>query len=151
MKRRVACCVAVVTALFLAAGAAAHSVRPGISPLLGAWRGDIVRIHNGAIIGRNVLTLRIGSARVGSMFKGELPRPPACTAQFRIAKRTDAKTWVVGLPRTLAGDGANCALAGFSDAYTKDAFKLILLDNRRLRLVGLSRGVRVQATLFHPR
>ena len=39
-------------------------------------------------------------------------------------------------------------LAGFNDAYTQDAFQLFLLDNRRLLLVGLSHGVRVQATLF---
>jgi hypothetical protein len=106
----------------------------------------VVRVHEGAIIGRNVLTLRIGSARVGATFKAELPREPACTAQFRIAKRTPT-VWVAGVPRTPSGDGTDCVLAGFSDNYTENAFKLTLLDNRRLRVVGLSLGVRVQATL----
>ena len=34
------------------------------------------------------------------------------------------------------------------DGYAKNAFKLVLVDNRRLRLVGLSHDVRVQATLL---
>lgn len=131
----------------LTAGAAAYTDRAGASPVLGVWRGDVVRVHEGAIIGRNVLTLSIGSARVGATFAAELPLAPACTAQFRIAKRT-ATAWVVGIPRTPRGDGTLCVLAGFSDIYTQNAFKLTLLDSRRLRLVGLSRGVRIQATLF---
>lgn len=146
------CCLAAAgVAAFLAVGTDARSEAAAASPLVGVWKGDIVRIHNGAIIGRNVLTLRIGSARVGVTFKGELQRPPACTAQFRISKRIAARTWGVGLPRTPAGDGVNCVLAGFSDGYTRDAFKFVLLDNQRLRVTGLSHGVRVQATLFHPK
>jgi hypothetical protein len=108
----------------------------------------VLRIHNGAIIGRNVLTARIRSARVGAIFTGTLSRSPACSAQFRIAKRLAPKTWVVGIPRTPEGDGANCVLAGFSDVYTRDAFRFVPLDNRRLRVTGVSRGVRVQATLL---
>ena len=65
-----------------------------MSPLLGVWRGDVVRIYNGAIIRRNVLTLRIPSARVGSTFRGEIPSPPGCTATFRIAQRLPA-AWIV--------------------------------------------------------
>ena len=99
----------------------------------------------------SALTLRIGSARVGATFNAELPLAPACTAQFRISKRLTPKTWVVGIPRTLGGDRTQCVLAHFTDLYTRDAFKLELLDTRRLRLVGLSRDVHVQATLFHPR
>ena len=109
-----------------------------------------MRIHDGAIIGRNVITLRIGSARVGATFKAELTRSPACTAGFRISKRITPTVWIAGIPRIPAGDAYACALAGFSDAYTVDAFKLTLQDGRRLRVTGLSRGVRVQATLFQP-
>lgn len=115
---------------------------------MGVWKGDVVRVHEGAIIGRNALTLTVGSVRVGSTFKAELPRAPACTAPIsRVAGRTPTG-WVAGIPRIPAGDGAQCVLAGFGDADTMNAFKLTLFDNRRLRVVGLSRGVRVQATLF---
>jgi hypothetical protein len=128
-------------------GASARTDRPEASPLVGVWKGDVVRVHQRAIIGRNVLTLRIGSARVGATFGAELPRAPACTARFRIAERTRI-AWIAGIPRTPSGEGTQCVLAGFTDIYTKNAFKLTLLDDRRLRVVGLSRGVRVQATLF---
>jgi len=148
MKRCRAYCLAVVSAAVLTAGAAAHTDRAGASPVLGVWKGDVVRIHEGAIIGRNILTLRIGSARVGATFKAELPRSPKCTARFRISKRLTPTAWVAGIPRSPAGKGAACVLAGFNDAYTPDAFQLFLLNNRRLLLVGLSQGVRVQATLF---
>ena len=146
-KRGLAYSIALLSAAVLAAGASAQADRVGASPVLGVWKGDVVRVHEGAIIGRNVLTLRIGSARVGSTFIGELPRAPACAARFRIARRTST-AWIVGIPRTPSGEGTQCVLAGFSDGYTRDAFNLTLLDNRRLRLVGLSRGVRVQATLL---
>jgi len=97
-------------------------------------------------MGRNVMTTRIGSARIGATFTAELRRAPACTAQFRIARRTSA-AWTLGIPRNPAGDGATCVFAHFSNAYVENAFTLTLLDSRRLRLVGLNRGVRVQATL----
>ena len=94
----------------------------------------------------------VGAAVIcAGAFNAELPLAPACTAQFRISKRLTPKTWVVGIPRTLGGEGTQCVLAHFTDLYTRDAFKLELLDTRRLRLVGLSRDVHVQATLFHPR
>jgi hypothetical protein len=142
---------ALIATLF--AAAPVQATPAGASPLLGVWRGDVVRVHEGAIIGRNVLTLRIGSARVGSTFAAELPRSPACTARFRISKRLTIppRVWVAGIPRSPSGDGRQCVLAGFWDGYTKDAFKLTLLDGRRLRVTGLSFGVRVQATLTHPR
>src|SRR5687767_5809578 len=111
VKRALAYCLAILTTALLSSGAAAHSERADASPLLGVWRGDVVRIHEGAIIGRNVLTLRIGSARVGSTFSGELPRAPACTAQFRISKRIiKPNSWIVGIPRAPSGDGRQCVL-----------------------------------------
>ena len=151
MRRGLAGCLAVAASAVVTAGAAAHTDRAGVPPLRGVWKGDVVRIHEGAIIGRNVLTLKIWSARVGATFKAELPRSPACTARFRITKRLAPTAWVAGIPRSPAGNGGACVLAGFNDAYTPDAFQLFLLDNRRLLLVGLSHGVRVQATLFRQR
>jgi hypothetical protein len=149
VRSKLLCWVAVVAAAsFLGAETAGRSQSAAVSPLVGVWRGDVVRVYNRAVIGRNVLRVAVGSARVGSTFRGELLLPPTCTAQFRIAKRTAPRTWVVGIPRIPSGGGAQCVLAGFSDAYTRDAFKFILLDSRRLRVTGLSRGVRVQATLI---
>lgn len=87
MKRVLACCLAFASAAAVSAGAEASTDRANVSPLLGVWKGDVVRVNDGAVIGRNVLTIRIGSARVGAMFKGELPRSPACTAEFRITKK----------------------------------------------------------------
>jgi hypothetical protein len=146
-KHGLAWCLALASAAVLGTGASAAPDRNGVSPLLGVWKGDVVRVDEGTIIGRNVLTLRIGSARVGATFKAELPREPACTAQFKISKRTPT-AWLAGIPRTPSGEGTNCGLAGVTDIYTKNAFTLTLLDNRRVRMMGLSRGVRVKATLF---
>jgi hypothetical protein len=142
--------IVATSAATLGAAGHARSHAAAVSRLVGVWEGSIIRVRDETIVKRDVLALRIRHARVGATINGELRASPGCTLRFRISRRLPSSSWLVGILSPPSGDLDDCSIiSNFNDGYTRDVFKLVLLDNRRLRVTALTpETVRMQATLL---